>query len=159
MKYFLVLCVSLLSLQVFAEAKKEAEVDEVKQIERLYEQWREAVATADIPSYVAVLDPDVRLIPPGADVIEGAAHYAQFLTPVFEAATYRIEVITPPKVEVLDDIAVAEYEYVIHLKLKNPAQGVTEAGALTASRTVARYFDVLRKSESGEFRVWRHTWQ
>jgi ketosteroid isomerase-like protein len=159
MKYFLILYVSLLGLQGFAEVKKEAEVDEVKQIERLYEQWREAVATADIPSYVAVLDPDVRLIPPGADAIEGASQDAQFLTPVFKAATYRIEVIAPPKVEVLDDIAVAEYEYVIHLKLKNPAQGVTEAGALTASRTEARYFDVLRKSESGEFRVWRHTWQ
>tara|TARA_B110000977_G_scaffold7648_1_gene10462 strand:- start:15 stop:470 length:456 start_codon:yes stop_codon:yes gene_type:complete len=151
MKYFLVLWVSLLGLQ--------ARADEVKQIEELYAQWREAVATADIPSYVSVLDPDVRLIPPGADVIEGAAHYAQFLTPVFEAATYRIEVITPPMVEVLDDIAIAEYEYVIHLELKNPAQGVTEAGALTASRTEARYFDVLRKNESGEFRVWRHTWQ
>tara|TARA_B110000285_G_scaffold74931_1_gene86273 strand:- start:216 stop:671 length:456 start_codon:yes stop_codon:yes gene_type:complete len=151
MKYFLVLWVSLLGLQ--------ARADEVKQIEELYAQWREAVATADIPSYVSVLDPDVRLIPPGADVIEGAAQYAQFLTPVFEAATYRIEVITPPMVEVLDDIAIAEYEYVIHLELKNPAQGVTEAGALTASRTEARYFDVLRKNESGEFRVWRHTWQ
>jgi hypothetical protein len=62
-------------------------------------------------------------------------------------------------VEILDDIAVVEYEYVIHLELKNPAQGVTEAGALTASRTEARYFDVLRKNESGEFRIWRHTWQ
>ena len=159
MKYILVLYLSLLGLQGYAEARIEAEVDEVKQIEELYEQWREAVATADIPSYVAVLDPNVRLIPPGAEVIEGAAYYEQFLTPVFEAATYKIEVITPPRVEVLDDIAVAEYEYVIHLKLKNPAQGVTEPGALTASRTEARYFDVLRKSESGKFRVWRHTWQ
>ena len=79
MKYFLILCVSMFGLGAGA--------DEVKQIERLYEQWREAVATADIPSYVAVLDPDIRLIPPGADVIEGAAHYAQFLTPVFDAAT------------------------------------------------------------------------
>ena len=151
MKYFLGLCICLFGLQ--------ASADEVRQIEKLYEQWRDAVATADIPSYVAVLDPDVRLIPPGADVIEGAAHYAQFLVPVFEAATYRIEVVTPPMVEILDDIAVAEYEYVIHLQLKDPSQGVTEAGALTASRTEARYFDVLRKNEAGEFRVWRHTWQ
>ncbi|MGV0034402.1 MAG: YybH family protein [Candidatus Azotimanducaceae bacterium WSBS_2022_MAG_OTU7] len=151
MKYLLVICISLFSFQAAA--------DEVKQIERLYEQWREAVAAADIPSYVSVLAPDVRLIPPGADVIEGAARYAQFLVPVFEAATYRIEVVTPPRVEVLDDIAVAEYEYVIHLELKDPSQGVTEAGALTASRTHARYFDVLKKNEAGKFRVWRHTWQ
>lgn len=151
MKYFLVLCVSLFGLQ--------ARADEVKQIEALYAQWREAVATADIPLYVSVLDPEVRLIPPGAEVIEGAAYYAQFLTPVFDAATYRIEVITPPLVVVLDDIAIAQYEYVIHLELKNPSQGITEAGALTESRTEARYFDVLRKNESGEFRVWRHTWQ
>ena len=73
MKYFLVLWVSLLGLQ--------ARADEVKQIEELYAQWREAVATADIPSYVSVLDPDVRLIPPGADVIEGAAS----LCAVFDA--------------------------------------------------------------------------
>ena len=134
-------------------------MNEIKQIERLYEQWREAVASADIPSYIAVLDPDVRLIPPGAEVIAGAAHYAQFLGPVFEAATYRIEVVSPPMVEVIDDIAVAEYEYVIHLDLKDASQGITEAGALTESRTEARYFDVLRKNEAGEFRVWRHTWQ
>ena len=151
MKYFLAFWLCLLGFQAGA--------DEVKQIERLYEQWRDAVASADIPSYVAVLDPEVRLIPPGAEVINGAAHYAQFLAPVFEAATYRIEVVTPPMVEVIDDIAVAEYEYVIHLELKNPSQGVTEAGALTESRTAARYFDVLRKNEAGEFRVWRHTWQ
>ena len=151
MKYYLAICICLFALNAGA--------DEVKQIEALYEKWREAVASADIPSYVSVLDPDVRLIPPGADVINGAAHYAKFLEPVFEAATYRIEVVSPPVVEVLDDIAVAEYEYVIHLELKDPAQGVTEAGALTESRTEARYFDVLRKNESGEFRVWRHTWQ
>ena len=42
MKYFMVLCLSMLGLQ--------ASADEVKQIETLYEQWREAVATADIPS-------------------------------------------------------------------------------------------------------------
>ena len=151
MKYFLVLCISLFGIQAGA--------DEVKQIERLYEQWREAVTSADIPSYVALLDPEIRLIPPGADVIEGAAYYAKFLVPVFEAATYRIEVVKPPMVEILDDIAVAEYEYVIYLDLKDPSQGVTEAGALTERRTEARYFDVLRKNEAGEFRVWRHTWQ
>ena len=60
---------------------------------------------------------------------------------------------------VIDYIAVAEYEYVIHLDLKDASQGITEAGALTESRTEARYFDVLRKNEAGEFRVWRHTWQ
>lgn len=132
---------------------------EEQKIEKLYANWREAVHTADIPGYVAVLHPEVRLIPPGADVIEGAAHYTGFLAPVFGAATYRLEVVSPPRVTVIDDIAVAEYAYVVHLTLKDPGQAVTEAGALTASRTEARYFDVLRKNSDGNWQVWRHTWQ
>ena len=132
---------------------------DIAEIEKLYADWRSAVLHADIPAYVAVLDPEVRLIPPGAEVIDGAAHYAQFLKPVFEAATYRIEVVKPAVIEVLDDIAVAEYEYIIHLEMKDPSNTITEAGALTDSRTQARYFDVLRKNDAGEFRVWRHTWQ
>ena len=151
MKHFLIIFLYLVGLQAAAS--------EVKHIENLYEKWREAVATADINSYVSVLDKDIRLIPPGADVIAGTAQYAKFLEPVFALAHYKIEVVSPPMVQVLDDIAVAEYEYVIHLDLKDPTKGVTESGALTESRTEARYFDVLKKNENGEFRVWRHTWQ
>jgi ketosteroid isomerase-like protein len=151
----LLLMINMLAIDVFADADAD---DDVAQIEELYASWRDAVAAADIPSYLKGLHPDIRLMPPGAEVIAGADYYAQFLVPVFASADYRIEVISPPAVEVAGDFAVAEYTYVIHLNLKNPDQGVTEPGALTASQTSARYFDVLRKTDGG-WRVWRHTWQ
>ncbi len=132
--------------------------DHVAAITKLYADWRAAVGNADIPGYVSVLHEDVVLMPPGAEDIVGASHYAKFLGPVFATATYAIEVISPPAVEVLGDVAVARYEYVIHLKLKNPDQGITEPGALTASRSAARYFDVLRRRSDGSWGVWRHTW-
>ena len=112
--------------------------EQIAAITKLYSDWRAAVTNADIPGYVRVLHDDVTLMPPGADDIVGASQYAKFLGPVFESATYEIEVISPPSVEVLGEVAVARYEYVIHLKLKNPDQGITEPGALTASRSAAR---------------------
>lgn len=132
---------------------------DVTAIDNLYANWRKAVESGDIPGYVAVLDSDVRLLPPGAEAIVGAANYGKFLEPVFAAATYRIEVLRMPVIEVIGDVATAEYDYVIHLDLKNPEEGVQQAGALTASRTSARYIDVLRRNEKGEWRVWRHAWQ
>lgn len=128
-------------------------------IVQLYADWRSAVETADIASYRAVLADDVRLMPPGGAVIAGADHYEAFLGPVFAGADYRIDVVEPPAVRVLGDVAVAEYRYVIHLSLKNPGQGIDQPGALTASRTDSRYFDVLRRQGDGQWRVWRHLWQ
>lgn len=133
--------------------------DDEREILALYATWREAVANADIPLYVSVLHPEIRLIPPGADVIVGADHYRSFLGPVFASANYNIEVASPAKIDVLGDIAVAEYEYVIHLSLHDQAVGIDQPGALTDSRTEARYFDVLRKNAKGQWQVWRHTWQ
>ena len=128
-------------------------------ISDLYQRWRVAVAAADIPGYLQALDQEVHLLPPGAEAIVGASTYGAFLKPVFTAADYRIEVIKAPVVEVLGDLAVAEYEYVIHLDLKNPGEGVSEPGALTASRSQLQYFDVLRRQADGGWRVWRHTWR
>ena len=130
---------------------------DVREIEALYATWREAVEAADIPKYVSVLHPDVRLLPPGAAAIAGAANYGRFLEPVFAAADYRIEVIAPQEIEVLGDLAVAEYAYVVDLELKADAEGISEPGALTDARTVARYFDVLKKVD-GRWLVWRHLW-
>ena len=98
------------------------------------------------------------MFPPGAEVIDTAANYAKFLVPVFAAADDQIEVKRAPVADVIGDFAVVEYEYIIHLKLKNPEEGVSEPGAMTASRSEARYFDVLRKTD-GKWKVWRHTWQ
>jgi ketosteroid isomerase-like protein len=156
MRQFYLLLFLVLSSSSFADSTTDADVAE---IEALYETWREAVATGDIPKYLSVVDPTVRMIPPGADVIDSAASYEKFLQPVFEAATYRIEVDRYARIDVFGDHAVAEYDYTIHLSLKNPDQQVTEPGALTASVTQARYFDVLRKNPEGRWKVWRHTWQ
>lgn len=133
--------------------------DDVEAINQLYADWRTAVHTANIPGYLSVLHPDVRLIPPGAEVIEGAANYGEFLKPVFKSAEYDIEVTSDPVTTVIGDLAVSEYAYVINLTLKDDKAEITEPGALTASRTQARYFDVLRKDADGNWKVWRHTWQ
>ncbi|NKB97355.1 MAG: DUF4440 domain-containing protein [Pseudomonadales bacterium] len=127
-------------------------------IEQLYADYRVAVENADIAAYVDALHPEVRLLPPGAGAIVGADNYAGFLKPVFEAATYHIEVVQAPTIEVLGNTATAEYVYVINLALKNPSKGISEPGALTDSRTVSRYFDVLLKGDNGNWAIWRHTW-
>ena len=145
----------ILMLSILASAHAD---DDVAAIEAAYATWRTAVEASDIAGYVSVLHPEVRLLPPGAEAINGADNYAKFLGPVFETATYEIEPHRYPEVIVQGDTAVAEYDYTIHLTLKNPDVEVTEPGALTASATTARYFDVLLKTD-GEWRVWRHSWQ
>ena len=132
---------------------------ETAAIRKLYADYRRAVESGDIAGYVRVLHPDVRLLPPGAEAIVGAENYGRFLAPVLGSATYRIEIVREPAIEVLGDVAYAEYDYVIHLTLKNPERGISEPGALTASRTSARYLDVLRKSADGRWSIWRHAWQ
>jgi ketosteroid isomerase-like protein len=153
----LLLLINLASIQAAPEESPVVSADR-QLIQQLYSNWREAVHTADIPRYLEALHPDVRLIPPGAEVIDGAANYAKFLAPVFESANYKIEIKQAQVIDVVGDFAVAEYEYIIHLRLKNPEKNVAEPGALTASRTEVRYFDVLRKTD-GKWGVWRHTWQ
>ncbi len=127
-------------------------------IRQLYADYRVAVEGGSLQGYVDVLHPAVRLLPPGADPIEGAERYAGFLEPVFATAEYRIEVESGPDIEVVGDIATAEYVYVVFLTLKNPEVGVTQEGALSAQRNRSRYFDVLRKKPDGEWAIWRHTW-
>ena len=70
-----------------------------------------------------------------------------------------IEIERKREIDVVGDMASAEYEYTIILTLKNPDVGITEPGALTDTRTSARCFDALRKRKQGEWRVWRHSWQ
>ena len=133
--------------------------DEVAKIEGLYATWRDAVEKGDRQAYVSLLHPQVRMLPPGAPAIDTADSYSEFLRPVFAMATYTIEVDQAPEVEVMGDVAVAQYDYTISLNLKNPSVGVSVPGALTASQTSARYFDVLRKTDTGQWLVWRHGWQ
>lgn len=132
---------------------------ERRKIEKLYAEYREAVEASSLAGYLRVLHPDVRLLPPGAPAIDTAKRYGEFLQGVFGAATYRVEVLRAPEVSVLGDVALAEYDYTIHLARKDPNVGVTEPGALTEAKTTSRYLDVLRRDASGEWRIWRHSWQ
>jgi ketosteroid isomerase-like protein len=156
MRYLYLLLLLIFSSSSFSDSSTDADVAE---IQALYATWREAVTTADIPMYVSVLDPAVRMIPPGAEVVDTKAKYEEFLQPVFKTATYRIQVDRYARVDVVGDYAVAEYDYTIYLTLKDPNQKITEPGALTASVTATRYFDVLRKNPEGRWKIWRHTWQ
>jgi uncharacterized protein (TIGR02246 family) len=131
---------------------------DVKAIEALYAGWRHAVEHSNIDGYLAILHDDIRLLPPGAAALQGRDNYGKFLEPVFDTATYDIEIERLQVIEVVGDTAVAEYDYTIHLNLKNPEVAVSEPGALTESSTSARYFDVLLRTEEG-WKVWRHSWQ
>lgn len=128
-------------------------------IQKLYADWRVAVESGDIPAYLKALHPNVRLFPPGAAPILGSAGYGDFLVPVFASATYRIDVAKLQEVRVMGDTAIAEYEYIINIDLKDADTAITQPGALTAARNRARYFDVLRKQENGSWGIWRHLWQ
>ena len=144
----------VLSLIVYGAAAQ----TEVARIRQLYADYRSAVEAGSIPGYLSALHPEVRLLPPGAAPIVGAERYAVFLEPVFEKASYRIDVISGPEVEVVGDVAVAEYVYRVHLARKDPDVAVTQEGALSAQRTLSRYLDVLRKKDNGDWAIWRHTW-
>ena len=133
--------------------------NDVAQIDQLYADWRAAVERADIDAYVKLLHKDVRLLPPGAPPIVSAASYREFLGPVFKAATYAFTVDSAPQIEVMGDMAYAEYTYTIELTLKDAQQDVEQSGALTDNLNKARYFDVLRRDQTGAWQVWRHAWQ
>ena len=134
--------------------------DDVQAIQALYQDYREAVEASSIDGYIAILDDEVRMLPPGAPAIQGAAAYRDFLAPVFATATYEIEIIEPPRVDLVGEgVAVSEYVYIVVLTLKDEDVGISEPGALTENRTTSRYFDVLRRNEDGAWRVWRHSWQ
>jgi ketosteroid isomerase-like protein len=130
-----------------------------REIETLYAEYRGAVEASSLAGYLRVLHPEVRLLPPGAPAIDTAQRYGEFLAGVFGAATYRVEVLRAPEVRVFGDVAIAEYDYTIHLARKDPAVGVTEPGALTEAATTSRYLDVLRRGADGAWRIWRHSWQ
>ena len=139
-------------------AEAAAHADEVARIEALFSSWRAAVEASDIPGYLAVLDPEVRMLPPGGPHVDGIDAYGTFLGPVFATARYEIRIDRPAEIHVSGDVAVAQYEYTIDLIRLDSGVEVAE-GALTAASTSARYFDVLRKNPAGEWRVWRHSWQ
>ena len=146
----------IISLFLFSASTS---ANETREILDLYKTWVVAVEEGDIESYVSVLHEDVKLMPPTSEPFEGKEKYKEFLKPVFTSADYEIDVKVEPSVEFLGDIAIAEYEYVIYLKLKEGRSEIDQPGALQATRNHNAYFDVLIKNSKGKWVVYRHTWR
>lgn len=130
---------------------------DVAAIETLYGKWRVAVETGDIAGYAASLDDEIVMIPPGGQNVVGIETYREFLVPVFEMASYEITPVAPFDIEIMGDVALISYEYVIRLTLKNQ-DAEPAAGALTAQVNASKYFDVARRQADGGWKVYRHTW-
>jgi hypothetical protein len=84
--------IALLVLGFSSQAIAES-TSEKQKISDLFGDWQKAVNTSNVTDIIAVLDPEIRLIPPGADVVDSAASYEAFLGPVFEYATYLLGLI------------------------------------------------------------------
>lgn len=121
-------------------------VDAIRQLQR---DWNAAVEAGGVDGYVAVLDPDIELMPTDAEPIIGAIYYRQFLGPVFENDTFKIDVQEPAEIEVSGDIADAPYDYVIHRMPKNSDERYS---------THRKFLDVLRRQASGGWGVYQHIW-
>jgi len=127
-------------------------------IERLYASWRNAVEAGSIESYVNVLHDDISLRPPGVSGIDGKSNYATFLVPVFATASYEIQIDTPPKISVLGDTAIVEYDYTITRNVTDESAGELAPGAIQAATTSAHYIDVVTQDSKGNWRVRLHSW-
>ena len=122
---------------------------DIEAIRQLQADWNRAVEAGNIDGYVAVLDPDIELLPTDAEPIVGAAAYREFLGPVFEADTFSIDVVAPAEIDVTGDIAWARYDYVIHRTPK-------DSGETFSARR--KFLDVLRRRPDGAWGVYKHIW-
>jgi ketosteroid isomerase-like protein len=132
--------------------------DDTKAIVALYKAWIVAVETGDRQGYLAHLDQNIRMTPPGAVDVINKASYAEFLVPVFDSASYKITPVGDYDIEILGDIAVARYDYIVSVFLNEGVEGVEQAGALSQQESNLKYSDVLRRHEDGSWKVLRHTW-
>jgi len=151
---FVVHCLLLLQITpTKADAVAEGEID------ALYQRWRTAVESADIAGYVGVLHPDISLRPPGAPGLDGRHNYREFLGPVFETARYEIRIDRSPKVTLLGDSAIVEYDYTILRHVIPDADAELAPGALVAAQTSAHYIDIVARDSEGQWKVRLHSWQ
>ena len=127
-------------------------------ITALYREWIVAVEQGSREGYLALLDEDIRMTPPGATDVISKTAYAEFLVPVFDSASYTITPIGDYDIEILGDIALARYDYIVSVFLNEGVAGVEQAGALNQQVSNLKYSDVLRRQADGEWRVLRHTW-
>ena len=132
--------------------------NDIDAINALYTDWREAVEGGSIPGYLACLDPDIRMMAPGAPDVHGIGNYEVFLGPVFDGASYKIEQRGDINIEVIGDMAIARYDYVIRVNLFGQSDDITSDGALTSAVNDMRYFDTLRRQADGSWKCYTHIW-
>ena len=123
--------------------------DDKKAIQELYQTRNTAVHSGDRDSYVATLDENVRMVPPGAEDVIGRDAYAEFLIPVMEEGKFEIVPRGDLEITVLGDIALTRYDYIVK---------VYEDGAESQDSTDMKYCDVLRRQEDGTWKILLHMW-
>ena len=135
------------------------EQQDIEKIKTLYSNWKIAVESSDIDSYLSNLHEDIRLRPPAGDPVDGIENYRRFLGPVFSSATYKIQIDESPNITIFGNSAIAEYDYTIQRSVIKNANVTLEKGAITESVTPSSYVDFLRKREDGSWSVYLHTWR
>ena len=158
-KYFVLCLVVVLSHTFFLKAENISTNNKDNSlIKKLYETWHEAVESSNIDGYINSLDKNITLIPPGGPVISGAENYREFLVPVFESATYKIQ-DGEYDIEVIGDIAIVRSRQTVYLTFKDNANKIQSDGALQDNITTSDYLDVLKRQEDGSWKCLVHTWQ
>ena len=158
-KYFVLCLVIVLSHTVFLKAENISTNNKDNSlIKKLYETWHEAVESSNIDGYINSLDKNITLIPPGGPVISGAENYREFLGPVFESATYKIQ-DGEYDIEVIGDIAIVRSRQTVYLTFKDNANQIQSEGALQDNITTSDYLDILKRQEDGSWKCLVHTWQ
>lgn len=152
------LCAACLTLaSLLAATCGHADTDDA-QIRALYQGWIEAVEGSDIDAYVGGLHPDISLRPPGVPGLDGRENYRVFLGPVFETARYEITIETPHSITMMGDAAVVEYDYTIRRIVDASANAELPEGALEGDSTTSHYIDVVKKDDSGAWKIRLHSW-
>ncbi len=158
-KYFVLCLVVVLSHTFFLKAENISTNNKDNSlIKKLYETWHEAVESSNIDGYINSLDKNITLIPPGGPVISGAENYREFLGPVFESATYKIQ-DGEYDIEIIGDIAIVRSRQTVYLTFKDNANKIQSDGALQDNVTTSDYLDVLKRQEDGSWKCLVHTWQ
>ncbi len=158
-KYFVLCLVIVLSHTVFLKGENISTNNKDNSlIKKLYETWHEAVESSNIDGYINSLDKNITLIPPGGPIISGAENYREFLGPVFESATYKIQ-DGKYDIEVIGDIAIVRSRQTVYLTFKDNANKIQSDGALQDNITTSDYLDVLKRQEDGSWKCLVHTWQ
>ena len=158
-KYFVLCLVVVLSHTVFLKAENISTNNKDNSlIKKLYETWHEAVESSNIDGYINSLDKNITLIPPGGPVISGVENYREFLGPVFESATYKIQ-DGEYNIEVIGDIAIVRSRQTVYLTFKDNANQIQSEGALQDNITTSDYLDILKRQEDGSWKCLVHTWQ